>query len=305
MEFDFEKLKQKVKIATGGVIIKKDTFNKFYYPLIKQYIDNKTNNNINTYIIGIQGCQGVGKTSLTIIIKIYLKLVGYEVQEFSIDDFYKSHDERIKVGELHTNNSFFQISRGMPGTHRYNDIIKELRKAKKGEKFEIPIFDKSLNKGRGDITKEIIKVEKKLDFLIIEGWCVNLPYVEPQKFIEIMNKNDYVKRIFEKIDPEKKNFKIVIEYIKQYQKIWELFDNKTILHGENIEWIESWRIEQEKRMISIKGEGMTDKEIHDFVKPYIPFTYLLYNEVINHPQKFDCILNIGWDHLPKSHIFNH
>jgi pantothenate kinase-related protein Tda10 len=68
--------------------------------------------------------------------------------------------------------------------------------------------------------------------------------------------------------------------------------------GEDIRWIASWRVEQEERMKAVKGEGMSEGQIQEFVKPYIPFTWLYYDQQSR--IKADCELVIGEDHLPRS-----
>ena len=88
MQNNFKKIQDEVRRATNGVIIKPKTFKKSYLPLIQYYISDRKKKKIKTYVIGVQGCQGVGKTVLTSLLKAYLKSDGYKVAGFSIDDFY-------------------------------------------------------------------------------------------------------------------------------------------------------------------------------------------------------------------------
>ena len=71
-----------------------------------------------TLIVGIQGGQGVGKTTLIKYLKEHLLTQGYRVQSFSIDDFYESYKKRQILSKKYPLNPFYQIPRGMPGTHR-------------------------------------------------------------------------------------------------------------------------------------------------------------------------------------------
>jgi len=115
-----------------------------------------------------------------------------------------------------------------------------------------------------------------------------------------MARNDYVNEIFSEVDPDQDAYKLVLNYMEKYQPIWNLLDNRTLMLGEDITWIESWRIEQEARMLSIKGSGMTDNEIREFIRPYIPFTWLYYDEKSRSANNYDCVINVGKDHLPKA-----
>ena len=96
-----------------------------------------------TTIIGIQGGQGTGKTTLVNFLKEHLISVGYKVESFSIDDFYFSYKKRKQLAKKNKNNPFYQIPRGMPGTHKIRELKGVLTKSKQGKSFQIPIFDKS------------------------------------------------------------------------------------------------------------------------------------------------------------------
>jgi len=296
----FDKVQKEVKSSTAGVVIDEQTFTAYYLPLIRWYIDDREKKKLRPYIIGICGCQGVGKTVLTTLIKCTLRDLGYKVEGFSIDDFYLSYADRCELAKTHVGNPFYQISRGMPGTHRYKELLSVLEDSKKGSDFEIPVFDKSLHDGKGDITTKTIPVLGQQDFIILEGWCINLPVLSADEFPSIMARNDYANDIFTEVDPDHGAYKVVLNYMTEYQSIWNLLDNRTLMLGESITWIESWRIEQEKRMLSIKGSGMTNEEIREFIRPYIPFTWLYYDEKTRSVNNNDCVINVGKDHLPKA-----
>jgi pantothenate kinase-related protein Tda10 len=137
-----------------------------------------------------------------------------------------------------------------------------------------------------------------VDFIVLEGWCVNLPLIEESQFSGIMSENDYVNTLFQKVDPEKKYFQDVLKQLEPYQKIWHLFDHHTCMLGGNIQWIEGWRKEQEEKLIALKGSGMTAEEIEAFVAPYIPFTWLYFHPETRAKIKIDSLLNIDQNHLP-------
>ena len=116
--------------------------NKFYLPISKmineEYIKEK-----RTKVIGLTGGQGTGKSTISVILKIILK-EAYELETviFSIDDFYKTLNERKKMSK--TISSLF-ITRGVPGTHDSEMLYRCIKnlKNKKFKKFTIPKFDKS------------------------------------------------------------------------------------------------------------------------------------------------------------------
>ena len=294
----FEEIQNQFNHANGGVYIHIDDFKNFYMPLINYYINDRERRSIDSYIIGIQGPQGVGKTVFATLAKTFLKAAGYRVETISVDDFYKSNDERLKISKKYIGNPFYQISRGMPGTHNHELLFETLKKAKAAENFFIPRFDKSLISGRGDIAKDSTTINKQLHFLILEGWCINMPSRE-DKFLSSVKKNGYVKSIFNNIDPGREHFKLVLKYLKKYQKIWHILDSKTFIFAKNISWTTDWRKEQEKKLVMSKGQGMSDKEVNRFVKPFIPFSYFIYKELVRNNNENHCLIEVGRDHTPK------
>lgn len=227
-----------------------------------------------TTIVGIQGGQGTGKTTVAQFLEKRLKKKGFKVQSFSLDDFYKSYDERQKLQKKFPANHFYQIPRGLPGTHRVKFLLETLKKAKTGKDFEIPVFDKSLYRGKGDILPKTRKIRGRNDFIILEGWCVGIPLVSAHKFLEICKKNSIN---IKKIDPKLQNYKVVLNFMKEYQPIWKLLDYQIMLKADTPEVHKRWRLLQEKKLKEDKRQGMTKKEVHAFVEPFLPFTYVCYD----------------------------
>ncbi len=227
-----------------------------------------------TTIVGLQGGQGTGKTTIVKFLERHLKEKGFTVQSFSIDDFYKTYKERKNLQEKYLNNHFYQISRGLPGTHRVKFLLETLQKAKSGKDFEIPIFDKSLYDGKGDVISKTSKVKGRQGFVILEGWCVGIPEVSSQKFMEICKRNNIN---LKKFDPKLQEHKVVLNFTKGYQPIWKLLDYTVMLKADSPEVHKKWRLLQETRLKEKKGMGMSKKEVHAFVEPYLPFTYVCYD----------------------------
>ena len=224
--------------------------NNFYLPIslnINKYYKTKK----KTLIIGLTGSQGSGKSTISNILKIILK-EGFKLNTIalSIDDFYKTLRERVKMSKKV---SPLFLTRGVPGTHDtkllYNCLIK--LKKKKFKKFTVPKFDKS-NDDRFKKAKWH-KITKKPDIVIFEGWCVG---ATPQKNkdlilpVNVLEKEKDKKRIWRnKVNQELKT---------NYKKIFNLINKNIFLNVPNFNYVYKWRLLQEKKLI-LKTKGKKTK----------------------------------------------
>ena len=65
-------------------------------------------------IIGLNGMQGVGKTTLVAALAAALEKDGINTLICSIDDFYLSHEDQLSLARDHADNALMQ-HRGEPG----------------------------------------------------------------------------------------------------------------------------------------------------------------------------------------------
>ena len=153
--------------------------NKFYLP-ISEMIKEEYYKKRRTKVIGLSGGQGTGKSTISNILKIILKeAYALETVVFSIDDFYKTLIERKKMSKK-ISPLFF--TRGVPGTHDIKMLYRCIKNLK-SNKFKntiIPKFDKSIDDRASK--NEWLKIKKKPNVVIFEGWCVGVTAQKKKRF---------------------------------------------------------------------------------------------------------------------------
>ena len=212
----------------------------------------KKNKADRTYIQGILGGQGTGKTTLCKIIRCILNYLGFATATLSIDDLYLTYAQRQTLQQQDPR----LIWRGPPGTHDTALGLEIIDRCLQGStQILMPRFDKSLFNGAGDrIASESIP---KPDILLFEGWFVGVqPLVEyPAKFPNPI------------VTPEDRQFAIDNDQrLKDYLPLWNKLDSLIVLYPEDYHLSQQWRREAEQKMIATGKSGMSNEECDRFVE---------------------------------------
>ena len=236
---------------------------KNIYIPIAFWINNKYHKKGKTLFIGFSGGQGSGKTTITKILKIILKIFfKREVHISSIDDFYKTLKDRNKMS--HKIHPLFK-TRGVPGTHDIN-LIKNffsIIKKKKFKKIQLPKFEKGID---DRIKKRYwFNIKKKPEIVILEGWCVG---AKPQlnnliaKPINMLEKQEDQNLIWRKyVNKKLKN---------EYRELFEMIDNFIFIKIPNFNMVFKWRLLQENKL---RKKSYLNRKImsHNEIKRFIMF----------------------------------
>ena len=274
---------------------KLNQLNKFYLPIGKMIMDEYTKKK-KTKVIGLTGGQGTGKSTISKILKIILK-EAYKLETviFSIDDFYKTLQEREEMSKKI--NSLF-LTRGVPGTHDTQMLFQCIKNLKKDnfKKFTIPKFDKSID-DRSSKNKWL-KVKKKPNIVIFEGWCVGAIAQKNKDLnfpINKLEKQEDTKKIWRR--------KVNSELKKNYKKIFNLIDKLIFLKVPSFKYVFKWRLLQEKKL-RVTGKGnkiMTNKQVKKFVMYYERITKHMLKTL---SKKASTVISIDDKHRLKSIKFN-
>ncbi|KAJ1333493.1 D-glycerate 3-kinase [Microdochium nivale] len=226
------------------------------------------------FFIGLNGVQGVGKTTLVSALADRLQHgEGLETLVCSIDDFYLRREDQQRLAEGEPENKLLQV-RGEPGTHDMQLASSFFTALCRGEPVRVPEYDKSAYSGKGDRVPETAWARtvngpgtSPVQVVIFEGWCVGFRPLAPD---EVMAKYDSPgTRTLKDHAPE--HLLRVNESLRAYDAaVTDLFDAFIHVDAEDTEWVYDWRLEQEVKLRQAKGTGMTDDEVVRFVDAYYP-----------------------------------
>ena len=143
-----------------------------------------------------------------------------------------------------------------------------------------------------------LKVKKKPNIVIFEGWCVGAT----------AQKNKDLNIPINKLEKQKDNKKIWRQKVnselkKNYKKIFNLIDKLIFLKVPSFKYVFKWRLLQEKKL-RITGKGnktMNDKQIENFVMYYERITKHMLKTL---PKTADTVISIDKNHRLKSIKFN-
>ena len=204
----------------------------------------------------IAGSQGSGKSSLSKLIKLYLKKFYHKsVITISMDDFYLSKRQRTQLSKnIHP----LFLTRGVPGTHDLELMNKKIAQIFNKEfPIYLPIFDKV-----SDTRKRTYKKVLKADVIIFEGWCAGSHPVD----------QNYLQKNFNNIEKyEDKNFiwrNSYNHYLNEYQKLFSQFNFFIYFQFNQWDHVLNWKYKQELELRDKKKDLGLKKYLREFIQYY-------------------------------------
>jgi D-glycerate 3-kinase len=248
-------------------------------------------------IVGINGAQGTGKSTLACLIQQVLKLTaGWNVVIVSIDDSYLTLAQRKELASrVHP----LLRTRGVPGTHDIellSNCLDGLCVLPSGSSLRIPRFDKSSDDRLPEQSWD--EVCGPVDLVILEGWCVGSGPQAPEELLQPVN-------TLEERHDESSIWRSHVNQQLQgpYAEVFKKIDYLVHLQAPDFESVFRWRSEQEQKLRksgSVGGSVMSDDEIAAFVQHYERLTR---HNLATMPKMADVVLELDRDHQCQSSYY--
>ncbi|KAK4689936.1 coronin-7, partial [Tremellales sp. Uapishka_1] len=222
-------------------------------------------------MVGLQGPQGCGKTTLSDSLLEYLQSTPRDlrVAVLSLDDFYKTRQGLLEVAAKHPSNPLLS-GRGPPGTHDVELATATIQKVKNINEapdttVNLPIFDKSLFQGQGDRSNSTREITSPLDVFILEGWSLGFLPISPQDLQSLSSSPYSSKQSLESLTE-------INDYLRTFtDAVLPPFESMISIQPTSLDNVFQWRLEQEHSMKAKNGgKGMTDEAVNEFVERYMP-----------------------------------
>jgi D-glycerate 3-kinase len=260
---------------------------QWYWPLARHLFNHQS----SIRLLGINGAQGTGKSTLASLLKLFLEVgAGLNVVALSLDDFYLTRTERNTLAS--TVHPMLNV-RGVPGTHDIklaSTTIHSLLHGKPGTVVNLPKFEKSIDDRQPESAWPTVITP--VDLIIFEGWCVG---TTPED-------NTALQQSVNGLEAELDTERVWRRYVNKklasdYQPLFSLMDGIVMLKAPTMDVIEEWRWLQERKLIDKQGTSgsgvMTQSQIKRFIQYYERLTRHNLSEM---PSRAKLVYHVGSDH---------
>lgn len=242
-------------------------------------------------VLGINGAQGTGKSTLADFIREYLTVAhDRDTVVLSIDDLYLTRSERQALAkDVHP----LLATRGVPGTHDVElglALIRSLKNLKQAQSVTVPRFNKAIDDRFAE--SEWSLVSGPVELIILEGWCVGSESVIDDELKAPVNDLEAT----EDLDGIWRGY-VNRQLSDVYPPLFDLLDALVFIVAPDFNCVLRWRTEQEEKLAAGAGNAdtqvMTKSQIKRFIQHYERITKQNLDSLA---ARADVKLNLGQDH---------
>lgn len=245
-------------------------------------------------VIGIHGGQGSGKSTLSkALVKVLRATLGWNVVCISIDDLYRTHEQRQQLAaDVHP----LLATRGVPGTHDVElgiRLFNQLRSLEYGATLNIPVFDKASDDRLPEAQWH--PVFGPIDLILFEGWCVGCLPVEDPDLNEPVNDLENLE------DPDGRwRHAVNAELAGRYRDWFDYIDRLLMLKVPGMHAVVNWRgqqeVENKANALGSTSRSMDSAALARFIQHYERLTL---NALRDLPERADLVVELNSLHAVK------
>jgi D-glycerate 3-kinase len=183
-----------------------------------------------------------------------LEEFGLRGTGLSIDDFYLTRDEQLRVAAEHAGNPYLE-HRGYPGTHDIALGVSTLDALRMlgNQSIRLPRYDKSAHAGRGDRSPESewAIASGPLDIVFLDGWMLGFEPVPEERLPD------------PRLVPPNRA-------LSDYALWTERLDAFVVLEPLDRTYVLRWRVQAEEAVTAQGRPGLSREAIEDYVRRFLP-----------------------------------
>jgi D-glycerate 3-kinase len=250
-------------------------------------------------LVGINGAQGTGKSTLAALLKCILEAgANLTCAIVSIDDVYLTRAERAELAQtIHP----LLLTRGVPGSHDLElalEILEQLVDSHivgTPDTIAIPRFNKAVDDRwpKGQWSNQ----QAPVDVVLFEGWCVAARPQLEDELIEPINA----------LEAHEDSQGIWRGYVNNclassYQTLFARLNCLVMIKAPSMAAVAQWRWLQEQKLIAAQATKLNDPaptqlmnevQIQRFIQHYERITRHILNEM---PTRADLVFHLNLDH---------
>jgi len=236
----------------------------WFDPLARQFAGQCEKQAGHPLLIGINGSQGSGKSTLSEYLRLVLQWDwGLRAVVLSLDDVYHTRAQRALLArQVHP----LLATRGVPGTHDMElagATLQKLLQPAAAAEVRIPRFDKATDDRKPQAEWDTLITP--VDVVILEGWCLGVPPQQESDLLEPVNELEA------REDPQGiwrhyVNQAIARDYLPLYQQVQQWL----MLRAPSFDCVFNWRMEQEAKLVpTANTQGVMDAaQVARFIQYY-------------------------------------